>query len=109
MHSFFNRTVVFILLSNDLECDDGYYGQDCILPCKYPSYGGKCQQTCNCMPFICNNINGCENITGIVSNRKQMTKKFDYLKQFLYSQLITFVVKILYCYKQLCIYVNIIN
>lgn len=50
---------------NNLECNDGYYGQDCILPCKYPRYGEKCQQTCNCMPFKCNNLYGCENITGI--------------------------------------------
>uniref|UniRef100_A0A8W8JTX8 EGF-like domain-containing protein n=1 Tax=Magallana gigas TaxID=29159 RepID=A0A8W8JTX8_MAGGI len=47
----------------NLECNDGYYGQDCISPCKYPSYGEKCLQICNCVPFKCNNIDGCENIT----------------------------------------------
>lgn len=46
-------------------CEDGYFGQDCISPCRYPSFGEKCQYECNCALSKCNHINGCGNMTGI--------------------------------------------
>lgn len=50
---------------NFLGCNDGYHGPDCLLQCRYPSYGKKCQRMCNCSSLECNHITGCGNMTGI--------------------------------------------
>uniref|UniRef100_A0A8W8JTZ5 Uncharacterized protein n=1 Tax=Magallana gigas TaxID=29159 RepID=A0A8W8JTZ5_MAGGI len=55
-------TVTLICISYD--CRDGYYGPGCISPCRYPSFGKKCQYMCLCQLYECNNIIGCHNISG---------------------------------------------
>lgn len=45
------------------QCEDGYFGQKCISPCRYPSFGRKCQSECICDRSNCNHIKGCENVT----------------------------------------------
>lgn len=47
-------------------CADGYFGLDCISPCRYPSFGKKCQYECKCTLSKCNHIKGCGNMTGIL-------------------------------------------
>ncbi|XP_034339181.1 cell death abnormality protein 1-like isoform X2 [Magallana gigas] len=44
-------------------CADGYFGLDCISPCRYPSFGKKCQYECKCTLSKCNHIKGCGNMT----------------------------------------------
>nr|XP_034332854.1 multiple epidermal growth factor-like domains protein 10 [Crassostrea gigas] len=45
---------------NSQACNDGYTGSNCILRCRYPSYGRRCQQLCNCEEIVCNSTTGCE-------------------------------------------------
>lgn len=52
-------------LNLDIECDVGYYGQNCNFPCRYPNYGKLCQNKCECNKSKCNHIYGCKNILGI--------------------------------------------
>lgn len=47
----------------DVECDVGYYGQNCDFPCRYPNYGKLCQKMCDCSKMKCDH--GCGNIFGI--------------------------------------------
>ncbi|XP_056014143.1 uncharacterized protein LOC125677990 isoform X2 [Ostrea edulis] len=44
-------------------CPIGYYGHNCSLPCRYPSYGERCQKECNCTVEYCINDKGCINKT----------------------------------------------
>lgn len=41
-------------------CDTGYYGPNCSLSCRYPSYGADCQVECKCVQDLCNHISGCD-------------------------------------------------
>ncbi|XP_056014205.1 uncharacterized protein LOC130052649 [Ostrea edulis] len=40
-------------------CPIGYYGPNCSLPCRYPSYGERCQKKCNCTVEYCTSDKGC--------------------------------------------------
>ncbi|XP_065929791.1 multiple epidermal growth factor-like domains protein 6 isoform X1 [Magallana gigas] len=40
-------------------CKEGYYGINCKLKCRFPSYGLACQQKCICMEKDCDHIKGC--------------------------------------------------
>lgn len=42
-----------------VECDLGFYGNDCKKPCDYPLYGANCVLTCNCSKEECHFKNGC--------------------------------------------------
>ncbi|XP_062584153.1 multiple epidermal growth factor-like domains protein 11 [Saccostrea cucullata] len=46
------------MLSKD--CDLGYTGPSCEIPCRYPAYGYFCQEFCNCEEKCCNPSTGCE-------------------------------------------------
>ena len=43
-----------------VECDVGYVGKNCSVPCPYNSYGERCQMTCNCTKDECDFIRGCD-------------------------------------------------
>lgn len=48
-------------------CKDGYTGPKCTLRCRYPSFGIKCQQLCDCAEVFCNSTTGCEgNLTNSI-------------------------------------------
>lgn len=51
-----------------VECDIGFYGNNCIKHCDYPFYGAKCVLKCNCPKEECHFINGCRDhhIEGIL-------------------------------------------
>ncbi|XP_056013518.1 uncharacterized protein LOC125648793 [Ostrea edulis] len=55
-----------ILWNEDLnicsDCKSGYIGENCDLPCRYPSYGVDCQLECNCNESYCNHKHGCRAI-----------------------------------------------
>lgn len=40
-------------------CETGYFGHDCNIPCRYPSYGIDCQSGCVCPREQCDHIIGC--------------------------------------------------
>ena len=42
-----------------VECNVGYVGKNCSIPCPYNSYGERCQMTCNCTKDECDFIRGC--------------------------------------------------
>lgn len=42
-----------------LACEDGFVGQECITPCRYPTYGRNCQFICSCRMESCNVAIGC--------------------------------------------------
>lgn len=39
-------------------CPAGFYGRKCAA-CRYPNYGERCQQKCNCPEEFCDHIEGC--------------------------------------------------
>lgn len=42
-----------------VECDLGFYGNDCKKTCNYPFYGSNCVFECNCSKEECHFKNGC--------------------------------------------------
>lgn len=40
-------------------CPVGFYGRKCVTSCRYPNYGERCQQRCNCPKEFCDHIEGC--------------------------------------------------
>ncbi|XP_061168355.1 uncharacterized protein LOC133177314 [Saccostrea echinata] len=42
-----------------VECELGYFGIQCNIPCVYPGYGKYCQLNCDCEKSECNIISGC--------------------------------------------------
>ena len=56
--TFFQRCSLY------LGCPDGFYGINCIIPCRYPNYGPGCQQKCNCTIEFCDSIKGCRTNKG---------------------------------------------
>ena len=42
-----------------IECEAGFYGPNCIIPCRYPNYGRECQEKCHCKENACNFVTGC--------------------------------------------------
>nr|XP_022292179.1 uncharacterized protein LOC111103303 [Crassostrea virginica] len=40
-------------------CVEGFFGPNCSLQCRFPSYGKHCQLECNCSMELCNHISGC--------------------------------------------------
>ncbi|XP_052712882.1 cell death abnormality protein 1-like [Crassostrea angulata] len=40
-------------------CEIGYVGYNCTKPCRYPSYGERCQKACNCTEDLCDHRLGC--------------------------------------------------
>ncbi|XP_062610866.1 uncharacterized protein LOC134272681 [Saccostrea cucullata] len=40
-------------------CKEGYFGQNCSLPCRYPNYGADCQEGCVCNRTLCHHVSGC--------------------------------------------------
>uniref|UniRef100_A0A8W8JB63 Uncharacterized protein n=1 Tax=Magallana gigas TaxID=29159 RepID=A0A8W8JB63_MAGGI len=42
------------------ECNVGFFGINCSIPCRYPSYGNKCQSLCNCLEIDCHPATGCK-------------------------------------------------
>lgn len=40
-------------------CEVGYFGNNCTDPCRYPSFGYRCQKECNCTQDICDHKTGC--------------------------------------------------
>lgn len=42
-----------------LVCPSGYYGPNCSLKCRPPSFGIKCQLECECREQDCDHISGC--------------------------------------------------
>lgn len=42
-----------------LACEDGYFGTNCALKCRYPTFGNQCQSLCTCNIQNCDYANGC--------------------------------------------------
>lgn len=42
-----------------LECQIGYYWDNCSKTCPYPHYGNRCRQKCSCPVEICDFMTGC--------------------------------------------------
>ncbi|XP_052707558.1 uncharacterized protein LOC128182843 [Crassostrea angulata] len=43
-----------------IDCETGFYGENCSSPCRYPNYGKYCQQDCShCNLDECNSKLGC--------------------------------------------------
>lgn len=51
-----------------VECESGFYWNDCKKPCNYPFYGANCVLTCDCSKEDCHFKNGCRDhhIKGIL-------------------------------------------
>nr|XP_022292631.1 multiple epidermal growth factor-like domains protein 10 isoform X3 [Crassostrea virginica] len=47
-------------LSEQNECAIGMSGRLCTAPCRYPSYGKRCQSMCYCSKISCNAKTGCK-------------------------------------------------
>nr|XP_022294264.1 tyrosine-protein kinase receptor Tie-2-like [Crassostrea virginica] len=53
-------------------CSAGYFGPNCSLPCRYPSYGVGCQFKCVCGMEKCKHITGCHS-SNSKENRTMIT------------------------------------
>lgn len=54
-----------IFFYNELKgCEDGYFGPNCTSPCRYPNFGQRCQEECNCIERQCDASIGCKYIHG---------------------------------------------
>lgn len=42
-----------------LACEDGFFGTNCALECRYPTFGNQCQSVCTCDFQNCDHVNGC--------------------------------------------------
>nr|XP_034339186.1 cell death abnormality protein 1-like [Crassostrea gigas] len=51
--------VIVALMCNVRGCEVGYYGYNCTDPCRYPSFGYRCQNVCNCTQDMCDHKTGC--------------------------------------------------
>ncbi|XP_056013745.1 multiple epidermal growth factor-like domains protein 6 [Ostrea edulis] len=49
------------------ECNVGFQGECCQLPCRYPNYGDRCQSWCNCEITNCSSVTGCDDGSPTVS------------------------------------------
>ncbi|XP_061185882.1 scavenger receptor class F member 1-like [Saccostrea echinata] len=47
-------------LKSCINCEIGFTGTYCDIPCRYPAYGYLCQKSCNCKEIFCNFSTGCE-------------------------------------------------
>lgn len=69
MRKYFTHILFFITINTslnlDVECDVGYYGQNCDFRCRYPNYGKLCQKMCDCSKMKCDYVYGCGNMFGI--------------------------------------------
>lgn len=54
-----NVTLIYKSRSCFSACIDGFLGQECNIPCKYPTYGRKCQFICSCSIKFCDVALGC--------------------------------------------------
>ncbi|XP_056013741.1 multiple epidermal growth factor-like domains protein 10 [Ostrea edulis] len=50
-----------------VECDEGFQGECCQRPCRYPNYGDRCQSWCNCEITSCSSVTGCDDGSPTVS------------------------------------------
>ena len=57
-----------------LGCPVGYHGIGCKTPCRYPNFGQRCQQLCNCTKDFCDPTNGCRTHQGL--DNKYLTNRF---------------------------------
>ncbi|XP_078327907.1 uncharacterized protein LOC111104617 [Crassostrea virginica] len=62
---------------NNSNCLPGYHGEECQLPCRFPSYGEHCQSFCACKEEQCHFINGCVNSSRINRKNQQNDKNSD--------------------------------
>ncbi|XP_062620527.1 uncharacterized protein LOC134282094 [Saccostrea cucullata] len=61
-----------------VECDLGYSGIQCNIPCVYPGYGKDCQLNCDCEESECDIVSGCIKTTTRHETSKQI--KTDWYK-----------------------------
>lgn len=54
-YTYFSLTFSSFLLA----CDEGYYGSNCSLKCRFPMYGVNCMSNCNCSAINCHHVYGC--------------------------------------------------
>ncbi|XP_052711375.1 multiple epidermal growth factor-like domains protein 10 [Crassostrea angulata] len=55
-----SNTIYTIKHTRDiLACSPGLSGNNCSIPCRYPSFGHFCQSKCNCNNSSCNAVTGC--------------------------------------------------
>lgn len=78
-HSFYQSVPFFelTLINNTIcaVCKEGYYGINCKLKCRFPSYGLACQQKCTCMEKDCDHVKGC-----LLSAKGKLSIKADMLR-----------------------------
>ena len=48
-------------------CQPGFYGSSCSFECRFPNYGFKCQEKCECVEERCHHIKGCEKMNSSIS------------------------------------------
>lgn len=63
-----NVQFLFCFVFRILGCQVGFFGDNCTQPCRYPSFGEKCQRECDCSRDICDYITGCTSIEGKYTN-----------------------------------------
>lgn len=50
---------MYLVLCLFQACSAGLTGNNCSIPCRYPSFGHFCQSKCNCNNSSCNAVTGC--------------------------------------------------
>lgn len=90
-----NNFKSFILWINVFEntftvCSAGFFGNDCIIQCRFPSFGFQCQSQCNCSKENCNHVIGCNESSTICNSEEGNT-----LQAMMYSTVVLSVLAIL--------------
>lgn len=50
---------MYLVLCLFQACSAGLTGNNCSIPCRYPSFGNYCQSICNCNNSSCDAVTGC--------------------------------------------------
>lgn len=66
-----------------LDCLPGYYKKNCSDPCRYPSYGLRCQKGCKCLEKSCHHVFGCSDHK--LDGKRSLRKKTFYIFTSIYN------------------------
>nr|XP_034330970.1 multiple epidermal growth factor-like domains protein 11 [Crassostrea gigas]XP_034330971.1 multiple epidermal growth factor-like domains protein 11 [Crassostrea gigas] len=84
------KTSVSRFTTEKIHCSAGFVGNDCTIPCRFPSFGFRCQSKCYCSMEKCDHKIGC-NESSTICNSEEGNN----LRAMMYSTVVLSVLAIL--------------